>query len=109
MKNKILSLFLLMFLVAGISSCKKSEEKETPCSVAWATELSDELNAMAAAAQTFATNPTSANCNAYKQAAQAYLNALRPYGDCTLLTGQDRVVWQNAIDDAQESLDDMEC
>ncbi len=61
------------------------------------------------AAQAYGTNPTPANCIAYKQAAQAYLNALRPYGNCATLTGQDRVAWQNALNDAQESVDNIEC
>jgi beta-mannanase len=108
MKRKIYTVLFLCFIVAGISSCKKNKD-DAPCSVAWASELSAEMNAMATAAQAYATNPTTANCNAYKQAAQAYLNALSPYGDCTLLTGQQRIAWENALADAQESLDNMEC
>ena len=109
MKQKIFMTLFLGFIIAGISSCKNNEEKDAPCSVAWATELSDEMNAMSSAAQAYATDQSTANCNAYKQAAQDYLNALKPYGDCTLLTGQDRIAWENALADAQESLDDMDC
>jgi hypothetical protein len=107
MKIKIYTVLFIVFIIAGISSCKKNEDVN--CSVAWATELSDELNAIAAAAQVYATNPTTANCLAYKQAAQAYLNALKPFGECTLLTGQDRIAWENALAEAQESVDNIEC
>jgi hypothetical protein len=61
------------------------------------------------AAQTFATNPTQATCNAYKQAAQAYLDALEPYGNCATLTGQNRTDWQNALDETQDAIDQMDC
>lgn len=64
---------------------------------------------MSLAAQAYGTNQSPANCNAYKQATQNYLNALKPYGNCTLLTGQDRIAWENSLADAQESVDNMEC
>jgi hypothetical protein len=109
MKRKICMLLVLGFIIVGISSCKNNEEKDAPCTVAWSTELSAEINAMSAAAQAYAADQSPANCNAYKQSAQAYLNALRPYGDCTLLTGQQRIAWENALADAQESVDNMDC
>lgn len=109
MKRKFYITLLVGLLIVGISACKNNDDNDAPCSVAWTSELSAEINAMSSAAQAYATNPTTANCNAYKQAAQAYLNALRPYGDCTLLTGQQRVAWENALADAQENLDNMEC
>lgn len=109
MKRKIFTLLFLAIIIAGISSCKKNEEKDAPCTVAWATEVSDEANAMSTALQAYATDQSPANCNAYKQAAQAYLNALKPYGDCTLLTGQQRIALEKALSDTQESVDNMEC
>ncbi len=109
MKNKSIIVLFLFLIVAVVSSCSKDEEKNAPCSAAWANELTDEINAFSAAAQTYAGNPTQENCIAYRQAAQAYLDALEPYGDCTLLTGQDRTSWQNALEEAQESVDNMEC
>ncbi len=91
-------------------SCNKDEDNDgTPCSLSWSTAVSDEINAMSSAAQAYGTNPTPANCIAYKEAAQAYLNALRPFGDCTLLTGQERVAWENALTQAQEDIDNNDC
>jgi hypothetical protein len=103
-------IFLISFLsivVLGSWSCKKSSSPG--CSAAWASELSNEVAAMSNAAQAYSTNPTQANCLAYKAAAQAYIDALEPYGNCTALTGQDRAAWQAAIDDAQQSVDNMNC
>lgn len=109
MSKKIFFSLFLAVTVSGFWNCSKDDDKTDPCSIAWANELSNEVDAMVNAMQTYASNPTTANCLAYKQAAQAYLNALKPYGSCATLTGQDRVAWQNAVDDAQESLDDLEC
>jgi hypothetical protein len=107
MSKKIFFLLFLAVAVSGFWTCKK--DNKAACSGAWASELSSEINAMSSAAQTYATNPTPANCNAYKQAAQAYLDALAPYGNCATLTGQDRVAWQNALDGAQTSVNSIDC
>jgi hypothetical protein len=108
MRKKIFFLLFLGVAVSGVWSCNK-DKKDDSCSGAWASELSNEANAMINAAQVYAASPTPANCNAYKQAAQAYLDALEPYGNCATLTGQDRVDWQNAVDSAQQSVDAMQC
>jgi hypothetical protein len=109
MSKKIFLPLFLMIAVFGFWTCNKDDDKTDLCSGAWASELSNEANAMINAAQAYATNPTPATCNAYKQAAQDYLDALEPYGNCATLTGQDRVEWQNAVDSAQESLDNLDC
>jgi hypothetical protein len=109
MSKKIFFSLFLMIAVFGFWTCSKDKNKTDLCTGAWASELSTEANAMVNAAQTYATNPTTANCNAYKQAAQAYLDALAPYGNCATLTGQDRVDWQNALDGAQASVNSLDC
>jgi hypothetical protein len=108
MSKKIFFTLFLAFSVLGFWTCKK-DSKTDNCSGAWASELSTQANAMINAAQVYGTNPTPANCNAYKQAAQAYLDALKPYGNCATLTGQDRVAWQNALDAAQQNVDALDC
>ena len=109
MSKKIFFSLFLMVAVFGFWTCNKDDDKTDTCSGAWASELSNEANAMISAAQTYGANPTPANCNAYKQAAQAYLDALEPYGNCAALTGQDRADWQAAFDAAQESVDELDC
>ena len=108
MSKKIFFFLFLAVATAGLWSCKKDSKTDT-CSGAWASELTNEVNAMSTAAQAYGTNPTPATCNAYKQAAQAYLNALTPYGNCATLTGQNRADWQAALDAAQQSIDDLDC
>lgn len=108
MNKKIFFTLFLAFSVLGFWTCKK-DSKANACSGAWASELTTQINAMSNAATVYASNPTPANCNAYKQAVQAYLDALAPYGNCATLTGQDRVAWQNALNSAQDSVNALDC
>jgi hypothetical protein len=110
MKSKLAFVLLSMFICFGLTSCSKDDDSDSdPCSVFWTVGLSDEINAFSLAAQAYGTNPTLENCNAYKAAAQAYVNALSPYGDCASLTGQDRVSWQESLIDAQQSVNEITC
>jgi hypothetical protein len=90
--------------LAGVLSCKDEKDDEPTCSTAWGTELQAELNAVVAAGNTWANDPSEANCNNYKSKYQAYITALRPYGNCSALTGQNRTAFEEALDDAEESL-----
>ena len=107
MSKQIFLISFLAFVVLGSMGCKKT----TPagCSAAWASELSNEIAALSAAAQAYTMDPTQENCLAYKAAAQAYVDALAPYGNCATLTGQDRDEWQDALNDAQQSVNDIDC
>ena len=109
MNKRFLFALFLMLGILSFLSCGKDDATNDPCSTAWATELNDEAQAMSNALQTYLNDPTTANCEAYKSAAQAYLNALRPYGNCAALVGQQRVDWQNAVDAAQEGINNIEC
>lgn len=108
MSKQIFLISFLAVMILGFGSCNKSI---TPagCSTAWASELSNEVTALSNAAQTYASNPTQENCLAYKAAAQNYVDALKPYGDCATLTGTDRAAWQDALNNAQQSVDEMNC
>ncbi|MBK8700765.1 MAG: hypothetical protein IPN29_14980 [Saprospiraceae bacterium] len=109
MKYKILLFLLAMSFILVSSSCGGDDGGITPCSTAYATELQDEVNALNAAAQAYSTNPTTANCNAYKSAAQSYVNALEPYGNCATLTGQSRTNWQASLDAAKAAVAAIQC
>jgi hypothetical protein len=102
MKNKLL---LLAFVAGSIAmpSCSKKDDP-TPCSTAWGTELQTELNAVITAGQVYGNDPTPANCTSYKASYQAYINALKPYGDCSSLTGQQRTDFNTAVADAEADL-----
>jgi len=109
MRKKFLFISILTIIAIGVLSCKDDIVDNNDCSGAWANELSAEITAMSNAAQAYGTNPTTENCLAYKSAAQAYVNGLEPYGNCATLTGQNRIAWQNAIDEAKQDVEDFAC
>lgn len=109
MKKRTFFLVLMVFVIIGFNSCNNNKVLDDDCSTVWVSEVQDELNAMSNAAAAYGANPTAANCNAYKSAAQAYINALQPYGDCATITGAQRTQWEQALASAQQSINSMEC
>ncbi len=104
MKHVSYFLFVLIFCLTGLNSCTKKTDNITACSVAWATDLQDEITALSNAGVVYANDPSTENCNAYKATYQAYINALEPYGNCSALTGQSRAAFDQALQDARDSL-----
>jgi hypothetical protein len=96
--------FLIVVSFLGIGSCKKKTTDPDKCGTSWATELSTEINAVSAAAQAYASAPTTPNCNALKAAYQDYLDALEPFADCTAWTQQQKNDLQTAITEAEQEI-----
>ena len=106
MKNAQFRFVFVLFGFLILFSCKK-DDVAPACSGAWATELSNEITAIGTAVSIYSTDPSDANCNSMKAAYQDYIDGLRSYGNCSALTGTSRSDWQQAIDDAESSLDDF--
>ncbi|MDQ3141900.1 MAG: hypothetical protein M3Q56_06595 [Bacteroidota bacterium] len=102
----LFSLMAFSFLLLS-TSCGGDDPK--PCSTAFGVELQAEINAFNSAAQTYSSNPTVANCIAYKAAAQAYVDALEPYGNCSTLTGQARTDWEASLAASKASVAAIQC
>jgi len=103
MKNIPSRLVLIMFALMVLVSCKK--ESVAPCSVAWGVELQNEITAISTAITIYSGDPSDANCTALKAAYQDYIDALKPYGNCSTLTGAGRTEWQNALNEAESKID----
>ncbi len=103
MKNVSVHHFALVLCFIILFSCKK--DNPVACSAAWATELQNEITSISTAATIYAMDQSVANCNALKAAYQDYIDALKPYGNCSTLTGQARTDWQNSLDEAESNLD----
>lgn len=103
MKNLFLASLIIIACGFGFTSCG-SDDGPAGCSVAWATDLQAELTAIQNASVAYSNDQSQANCDALKAAYLAYVNKLRPYGNCTGLTGQDRASWQQAIDEAEDNV-----
>jgi len=109
MKTFFLSTLIVISLVFGFTSCGDDDNGGGPCSAAWASEVSDEINTLTAAAQAYGVSPSTTTCNAYKDAAQDYVDALESYRGSSTLTGTSRTDWENAIASAQASVDAISC
>jgi hypothetical protein len=96
--------FLIILSFLGVGSCKKKATDPDYCGTAWATQVSSEINAVSTAAQLYASDPSTANCNAYKTAYQNYLNALNPFVDCAAWTVQQKNELEDAISEAQQQI-----
>jgi len=101
------SVMLFLFLNFGCSTGEDSDV--APCSVQWSIELQDEIDALSQAAIIRGQNPSPATCENFRSAAEDYLEALRPYGNCSALTGQNRQEWQNAVEEAEVQIQEIDC
>jgi len=99
--------FLIIVSFLGIGSCKKKATDPDFCGTSWAAQVSAESNVLSAALQTYATDPTTPNCNALKTAYQNYLDALSPFVDCASWTAQQQDELQAAINAAQQEINTL--
>lgn len=108
MKNVCFAILLLSVGFIGITSCGGDDAVvATTCSIAWGNELQSEITALVNAATAYSDDDSEVNCNAYKAAQQAYIDALRPYGNCSALTGQNRTIFDETLDDLETSVDNI--
>ena len=106
MKNVSFLRLVYVFCILALLSCSKDSDV-VPCSAAWATDLQNEITAISTAVALYSADQSAANCTALKAAYQGYVDALKPYGNCATLTGQDRASWQNALNEAEASIDEI--
>jgi len=106
MKNVSLNRAVFIFCIIALISCKKDGEL-LPCSAAWALDLQHEISAISAASAIYSADQSAANCTALKAAYQDYIDAMKPYGNCATLTGEDRADWQKTLNDAEADLDTL--
>ena len=86
-------------------SCRKASP--LACST-WGFEILDEAEALQETANAYGADPTPANCRAYRDALQDYVNELERYRSCSF-TAADQQSWNEFLDDAQQSVDDLNC
>ena len=102
---------LLSFCAAFMffTSCGGDDPADASnCNTQFAQSFEDELEVVSQASQNFAMDPSSANCESFKQAYIDYLNALDDWEECANFYNQvDQ--WQQAIDAAQIAADNIEC
>ena len=99
-------LFGMLALVATVAFVGCKDDDPVTCN--WTQELETELNAFIAAANTYSTTPTTENCNAYRNAGLAYLDAAADYQTCANQAGQG-TEYAQAIADAEAQLNALVC
>ena len=113
MKVSNLTMILLLAFAAMVS-CKeeKKDDNNTPnnnvgCNYVWSERLADEAAALSQAASAYASDPTTANCEAYRQALLDYLNEADNVIDC--VPQASLAQYQQAVDAAKASANSLQC
>ncbi|MEL6143520.1 MAG: hypothetical protein AAFQ37_10290 [Bacteroidota bacterium] len=75
-------------------------------SAAFNLAINNSVQELNVAAQNFANDPTTANCEAYRQAASNYIDAVDDFENCAVIN---QAEYQAAIDAARASLDMIQC
>ncbi|MEO0734456.1 MAG: hypothetical protein AAFZ52_16585 [Bacteroidota bacterium] len=76
-------------------------------SEAYANDIQDEAAAFSNAAIAYGQDQSTANCNAYKDAANAYLDAIKRYETCAEI--RDRQDYRDGIRDAEDAIAAITC
>jgi hypothetical protein len=97
----------LVALIA-VTSCNKTNNGG-PCRgyVSWALSIQAETTALGLAASAYGQDPSEANCRAYKQAYEDYIDALESQSSC--VPGDQRSDFNDSLDDARQELNDLPC
>ena len=104
MKFQFLSFFFVLSLFAFVSC---GDDAVNDCNgFNIQTDLSDEIQATTDAAIVYGNDPTQQNCDAYKDAWQDYLDALRDLEDCARDAGA-LAEFNQAIQDAEDAVDQI--
>lgn len=105
--QKLLVCILMGGLIMAAPACKDDDDDPVNCN--YLTEVQDEIDALTAAANAWGADPSNATkCQAYKNAAQDYLDALESHVECAASAGQEDEL-QQAINDAQIQVDQIQC
>ncbi|PHN01787.1 hypothetical protein [Flavilitoribacter nigricans] len=106
---KFSAFLLITFTITLSTACSKDNPGPGGCAANfnWTVELQDEANVLSNAAQAYAQDPTTENCNTYKDAYQDYLDAAEDIDFC--VPAADQAAYDAAIEDARDSLDDLQC
>ncbi|TXB67929.1 hypothetical protein [Phaeodactylibacter luteus] len=106
-------LIALLLSFGLFSACGGSDDDAPgpngPCgdNYDFSVELADELQAISETVNAYANDPTTANCEAYRQALLNYVDALEDAEPC-ILPGQ-RDAYDAALDQSRQDIMDISC
>lgn len=96
---------ILVMSALLVSACKKDDDGVN-CSN-YVNAIQEKLDAVLVASEAFSTNPSTANCEAYKAAVAEYLDTAENFIDC--VPTEDRAQYQQDIDELQAEIDQLSC
>lgn len=106
---KYTTVFILFsFLFLSISCGSNDPTDPGNCSTQFSQSFEDELTAVNVATQNYAADPSSENCQAFKDAYNDYLDALDDWEECANFYNQ-VTQWEQAIESARMSVDSIIC
>ena len=104
---KTLKIFFTVCVLSMICACGGDDEGINGCDINEVNEaLEDEVAALDAAGLVYANDPTTANCNAWKSAANIYLDEVEGFQTCDGLSQSE---FNQIIEAAQAALDLIPC
>ena len=109
MKNWILFLLFGLLTLSTIVACGgKDDDDPENCAEGWEMTVNDEIEKLVDASTVWANSGTSEDCEKYKQAYRNYIQALRQLEECYIFYGQQQQ-WREALEEAEEEIDDIQC
>lgn len=102
-------LILALFTTVLMLSCSGNSLEER-CGANWnpSLELEEEITNLQNTTIAFTQDPTTENCEAYKEAYLDYIDGLRDWEDCYIHIGQ-QVEFNQALDNAQANVESLDC
>jgi len=111
MKN-VKSLLLMLFagiLLSTSVACNKDDDNDPDnCGQGWEQSYEAELNALIEASTKYSQSQTKEDCESYKAAYRAYLNAIKDLEDCYILAGQ-REAFLQSVAEAEAEIELIQC
>ena len=101
---------LLLFALLSLPSCNKDDDgSQAGCnSIAFNERFADEVTNVSNASAAYSMDPSSTNCQNFKNAYNAYIDALETYEACAITLNQ-TVEWNQALDGARTSVNSIVC
>jgi hypothetical protein len=111
-KFNILGLFLagVMLFSFGCSGDDDDGMADVNCGQNWFTaeSVQNAVSNFSNAASAYGMNPTTENCNEYKDAANDYIDVLESFRSCAVDQGV-LAEWEQNFNEARDSIDSIEC
>ncbi|MTB49766.1 hypothetical protein [Lewinella sp. W8] len=101
---------VLLFAAIFVAACGDDDDPVTPnncTSAAFSTALSDAVMALSDAAVAYGNDPTQANCDAWRQEANDYLDAVEGFETCAAVTSTQE--YQDALAQARQEVNNFSC